>query len=240
MWRNFLGLYAIYGTIIFRLNFKQCFHFKTIGHTLELMARPRRSEQTREALITAGIDQISMHGYHGTGIKQILDAVNVPKGSFYNFFNSKEAFVAELIAEYSHIVLIELNTYLQNQGAKLSPVEQLRGIYKFGVQKYANNQCQKSCLIGALAADIGAESTLCQQALKKAMAEWQTAFSSLFQQAQQAGELRTDVSASQLSSVYWSTWEGTLLKMKVTGDAKAATDTMEMMLTVFFKAPVPA
>ena len=181
-----------------------------------------------------------MHGYHGTGIKQILDAVNVPKGSFYNFFNSKEAFVAELIKEYSQIVLIELNTYLQNQGAKLSPVEQLRDIYKFGVQKFANNQCQKSCLIAALAADIGAESTLCQQALKKAMSEWQTAFSSLFQRAQQLGELRTDVSASQLSSVYWSTWEGTLLKMKVSGDAKAATDTMEMMLTIFFKAPVAA
>ncbi|OUS39938.1 TetR family transcriptional regulator, partial [Oleispira antarctica] len=55
------------------------------------MNRPRRSEQTREALIEAGIEQLSRHGYHGTGIKQILDEVSVPKGSFYNFFASKEA-----------------------------------------------------------------------------------------------------------------------------------------------------
>ncbi len=200
------------------------------------MPRPRRSEQTREALITAGIDQISMHGYHGTGIKQILDIVNVPKGSFYNFFSSKEAFVAELIKEYSRTVQTQLNDYQLNQGATLSPVEQLRDIYKFGVQEFANSQFQKSCLIGALAADIGAESALCQQALKKAMTEWQDVFTKLFEQAQQAGELRTDVSALQLSSVYWSTWEGSLLKMKVTGDAQAASDTMEMMLSIFFKA----
>ena len=59
------------------------------------MNRPRRSVQTREALIEAGIEHLSVHGYHGTGIKQILDEVNVPKGSFYNFFASKEAFVAD-------------------------------------------------------------------------------------------------------------------------------------------------
>ena len=53
------------------------------------MARPRRSEQTREVLIEEGIRQLAAHGYHGTGIKQILDAVCVPKGSFYNYFDSK-------------------------------------------------------------------------------------------------------------------------------------------------------
>ena len=37
------------------------------------MARPRRSESTREALIEAGIIHLSANGYHGTGIKQILD-----------------------------------------------------------------------------------------------------------------------------------------------------------------------
>jgi len=200
------------------------------------MARPRRSEQTREALISAGIDQISKHGYHGTGIKQILDVVNVPKGSFYNFFSSKEAFVAELIKEYSQIALAQLADYRKDQGAALSPVEQLRDIYKFGVREFANSQFQKSCLIGALAADIGAESSLCQQALMKAMTAWQGVFTALFEDAQQAGELRLDVSAQHLSSVYWATWEGALLKMKVTGDAQAAADTMEMMLTTFFKA----
>jgi len=213
------------------------FHSKTIGHILAHMARPRRSEQTREALISEGIEQISRHGYHGTGIKQILDVVNVPKGSFYNFFESKEAFVAELIKEYSKNLLAELNGFRVGPGADLSPVEKLRSIYQYGLQMYSNSDCQKSCLIGALAMDIGPESATCQQALRKATVEWQAVFSLVLSEAQQAGEVREDLNSAQLSSVYWSTWEGALMKMKVSGNADEAAETMEIMLTILFKAP---
>jgi hypothetical protein len=78
---------------------------------------------------------------------------------------------------------------------------------------------------------------LCQKALDKAMSEWLEIFSTIFEHAQKVGELRTDVSAKQLSSTYWSTWEGSLLKLKVTSNAQAAADTMELMLSTFFKAP---
>ena len=201
------------------------------------MARPRRSEQTREDLINAGIDQISMHGYHGTGIKQILDVVNVPKGSFYNFFASKEAFVVELIKEYSQNLLKEFNDFRQGPGVTLSQVEQLRHMYQYGLEKYASSQCQKSCLIGALAMDVGAENAACQQALRTATREWQLMFSELFSQAQQAGEVRNDISAMQMSNIYWAAWEGSLMNLKVSGDAHKAADNMETMLTVLFKAP---
>ena len=69
------------------------------------------------------------------------------------------------------------------------------------------------------------------------MRAWLESFSIIFEQAQQIGELRTDVSAKQLASTYWSTWEGSLLKLKVTSNAQAAADTMELMLNTFFKAP---
>ena len=55
------------------------------------MARPRKSEHSRQDLLDTGSRMLTEFGYHGTGIKQVLDAVGVPKGSFYNFFPSKEA-----------------------------------------------------------------------------------------------------------------------------------------------------
>ena len=64
------------------------------------MARPRKSEQSRQLLLDIGSPMLIEHGHHGTGIKQVLDAVGVPKGSFYNFFPSKEAFVAGIIYQY--------------------------------------------------------------------------------------------------------------------------------------------
>ncbi len=195
------------------------------------MARPRRSEQTREDLINAGIEQLSLHGYHGTGIKQILDQVNVPKGSFYNFFASKEAFVAELIDHYSQGLLAQLNEFLMATDGKLSPIEQLRRIYQVSLEHFAQSQCQKSCLIGAMAVELGSESELCQRALMASVKQWIAIYTQIIDRAQQQGEVRADITPQQLATLYWSAWEGTLLKMKLSADLDAAAQTMELMLS---------
>ena len=65
------------------------------------MARPRRSEGTRQRLLDEGVAAFLHVGYHGTGLKEVLDRVGVPKGSFYNYFASKEEFGAAAIRHYS-------------------------------------------------------------------------------------------------------------------------------------------
>ena len=50
-------------------------------------------------------------GYHGTGLQEILDAVNIPKGSFYNYFWSKENFGAEAIQHYIGPFIAQLTTH---------------------------------------------------------------------------------------------------------------------------------
>ena len=54
------------------------------------LARPYT--ETRRELIQAGLALLTEKGYSSVGIDQILRSVNVPKGSFYHYFKSKEAF----------------------------------------------------------------------------------------------------------------------------------------------------
>ena len=157
------------------------------------MNRPRRSEHTREALIIAGIEQLSEHGYHGTGIKQILDEVNVPKGSFYNFFASKEAFVAEVIGHYSRDLLNQLSEFMTGEGKTLTPIEQLRTIYRYSLKQYASHEFKKSCLVGSIATEISAESEMCRIELEAAMKQWLIFFSAIFEQAQIQQLVRDDI-----------------------------------------------
>lgn len=192
------------------------------------MARPKRSEQTRAALISVGIEQISTHGYHGTGIKQILDEVNVPKGSFYNFFASKEAFVVELIQEYNRNLLLDLESFQQGPGVGLSAFEQLEYFYHFGIEKYGKSE--KSCLIGSLSVEIGAQNNACRAALNKATGHWTSLLSELFELAQQDGDVRDDITSQQMAILYWSAWEGALLRMNVSGDTQQAKHTMDILL----------
>ena len=201
------------------------------------MSRPRRSEHIREALIQVGIEQISTHGYHGTGIKQILDEVNVPKGSFYNFFASKESFVAEVIANYSQDLLQQLDDFIAGPGKALTARAQLQSIYEFSLNKVAKSEFKQGCLIGAMSSEIASESQECREQLKSATRKWVAFFIERISQGQVAGEFRQDVSAKELASVYWATWEGSLIKMKMNNRVQPAKDAMSLMLNVLM-APV--
>ena len=199
------------------------------------MNRPRRSEHTREALITAGIEQLSEHGYHGTGIKQILDEVNVPKGSFYNFFASKEAFVAEVIGHYSRDLLAQLSEFMTGEGRTLTPIEQLRAIYRYSLKQYASHDFKKSCLVGSIATEISAESEMCRIELESAMKQWLSFFSAIFAQAQQQQLVRDDISPTDMAAVYWAAWEGALIKMKMSADTQPVKRIMELMIETLLK-----
>ena len=53
---------------------------------------------TKEHLLTTGYKLIAQKGFTAVGIKQILDTAGVPKGSFYHYFASKEAFGEAIIS----------------------------------------------------------------------------------------------------------------------------------------------
>src|SRR5258708_30856439 len=55
---------------------------------------------TRDHLLEVGLRRIHSVGYAATGVKEILDEAEVPKGSFYHYFASKEAFAKEGLALY--------------------------------------------------------------------------------------------------------------------------------------------
>ena len=61
---------------------------------------------TREHILATG-EQLCMHrGFTGMGLSELLKTAEVPKGSFYHYFRSKEAFgVALLDHHYADAVL---------------------------------------------------------------------------------------------------------------------------------------
>ena len=63
------------------------------------MPRPPNPE-VRRRLLAAGLDLVHAHGFAASGVKDITDAAGVPKGSFYAYFPSKEAFAAAILEHY--------------------------------------------------------------------------------------------------------------------------------------------
>lgn len=193
----------------------------------------KKSELTRASLIDEGIQQLSEHGYHGTGIKQVLDAVNVPKGSFYNYFGSKEAYVAEIIREYNNQSLVMLDEFIHH--SKRPALEQLKTIYEYMLSKFSDNSCQKGCLVGSIAAEIGNTFELCQKAMQDSVNDWLLRLTILISKGQLENTIRKDIPSNDLAELVWSAWEGSLIKMKIDGDIQSPQKiihlTLETLLT---------
>jgi TetR/AcrR family transcriptional regulator, transcriptional repressor for nem operon len=58
-----------------------------------------RTSDTREKILTAAQSLIELRGYSALGVAEICKAAGVPKGSFYYFFESKEALALAVIDE---------------------------------------------------------------------------------------------------------------------------------------------
>lgn len=178
------------------------------------MARPRKSDQSKEDLLAIGIELLTSHGYHGTGIKQILDTAGVPKGSFYNFFASKEAFVASIIYRYGEQVAEEVAR--ATEGLEQAPglVQLWCGFQNKVQHKVAAGQ-SCACLLGAMSAEIAQASPLCRAAIEAVEQQWVKDIKTGIRLAQEQGDLRADIPAEHLAPVLYNCWQGSLLQYQV-------------------------
>jgi TetR/AcrR family transcriptional repressor of nem operon len=193
------------------------------------MARPRKSDHTRQLLLTTGSQMLTEHGYHGTGIKQVLDAVGVPKGSFYNFFPSKEAFVAGIIYQYGEQATEDFRVALAGHEQDPAVVQVWLAFHnKVRNKQAAGESC--ACLLGAMAAEIAEASPLCNEALSTVEGRWLDTLEILVRNAQQQGDLRDDIPARELASLVFNCWQGSLLQYRVTGDIETLLSQLKTLI----------
>jgi len=109
----------------------------------------------RQHILDAGIGVLSTKGYNGTGIKEIVDAAGVPKGSFYNHFASKEAFVVEAIEKQANENIEWVKSALSD--LSLSPKNRLFKFFDSGHDLQKEHCFQGGCFIGNLCLEMSDE-----------------------------------------------------------------------------------
>jgi AcrR family transcriptional regulator len=64
--------------------------------TEELSRRERKKQETRQSLLAAAMALFEEKGYDATPVEEITERADVAKGTFFNYFPSKDALLAEL------------------------------------------------------------------------------------------------------------------------------------------------
>ena len=190
-----------------------------------------KTEATKERLLDEGVCVFIERGYHGTGIKEVLDSVNVPKGSFYNYFKSKEEFGAEIIRHFAAQLEKQLEGKLERADSGLAG---LRDFFAEVTEMHEDSRL--GCLVGNLGAELGSASELCRVAMAEAMHGWRDRFAAALGRAQDDGTVRSDLSAVALADFLLDSFEGALIRMKIEGSTEPLKKFESMVFDEFFRA----
>ncbi len=89
----------------------------------DLSRRERKKQETRQRLLDAALQLFREHSYGDTTVKQITEAADVAKSTFFNYFATKDAILPALI-EWRLKKLEE--ALLPERGAPVSPVARIK------------------------------------------------------------------------------------------------------------------
>ncbi len=167
-------------------------------------------------VIAGGETLFREKGYHNTGIKEILDHCEIPKGSFYNFFPSKEAFTRDVIVYYGNRLLEFIRAYVQD--TTKSPLERLRALYYALIEYAKAEQCSKGCLVYNLAYELGGLNKDLAQTLDTQFDNWISLITDCIREGQESGEIRTDKDAGEMASVLHTAFNGSYGRVKMKRD----------------------
>lgn len=197
------------------------------------MARIATKQVTREKLLDQGVAMLTEQGYHGTGLQDLLASVRVPKGSFYNYFPSKEDFGAEVIRHYIEPFIRQLEDGLARPD--LDALSALQGYFGGLIQELGRRQFKGGCLLGNLLGEIGDTNETCLAALREAVHRYRDKLEEGLAKAQREGTVRSDLPAAAMADLLADGWQGALLRMKVEQSVQPLEALVGHLLGGYFK-----
>lgn len=111
-----------------------------------------RHTDTRQHILCTGKQIIAAKGFSSVGLAELLQASEVPKGSFYHYFKSKELFGQALLEDYFTDYLAELDTLMQTPG--LSGRDRLLRYFEQWRTTQADDCDEQKCLVVKLSAEV--------------------------------------------------------------------------------------
>ena len=171
-----------------------------------------RRHNVREQLIEAGFRTLYSRGFNGCGAQEITDAAGVPKGTFYNHFESKEAFALQVLERFWEI---GANRRALLSDTEMNPVERLRRHFHDLSEAIIRHGLDAGCLIGNFSAELPSQSHAMRSRLFEIYTSWTHALELAVGDAESAGRLRRGIPPDDVASFLVNAWEGAVLRSKV-------------------------
>ena len=165
---------------------------------------------TKQRILDAAEKLMTEQTFHSVGLNQILKAVNVPKGSFYHHFASKEDFGVELLRHYSAEASACKRRQLLAPQLDSNPLERLMSNFERGIMLFEENGGKCPCLIVKLASEVTSLSEKMREVLAAGFEDWVGIYAELLEQAKAEDLLPADFDSAGYAQTIQDLWYGAL------------------------------
>lgn len=196
-----------------------------------------RSE-TRALLLRTGADIIGTQGYNNTGINAVLCAAGVPKGSFYYYFDSKDAFGLAVIDAAAEAFAARLEQLLGDPD--IPPLQRVRRYFESGAAGIVEHDYGRGCLMGNLGQELAGQNPVFRERLERIFSDWTGQLARCLGEARDRGEIGPDEDVQQLAGLLLSGWEGAILRAKVARSRAPLDAFADMFMTRVLGVPADA
>lgn len=172
---------------------------------------------TREHILATG-EQLCMHrGFTGMGLSELLKTAEVPKGSFYHYFRSKEAFGVAMLERHFTDYHSRLTSHFSAGPGNCR--DRLLAYYQNTLTQF----CEKGMISGCLTVKLSAEVCDLSEVMRAEMNRGASGIIALLSQTLEEGRKEGSLAflgdAHTQAEVLYSLWLGANLQAKISRSA---------------------
>ncbi len=198
------------------------------------MSKTLKHETKADYLLEKGINVLWCKGYHGTSVNDIVNEADVPKGSFYFYFDSKEDFVVKALEKYFNQMFVPLKNILED--IKISPKQRLINFYEYRNEIMIEKM---QCKMGCLASNIGNEMSEHSEKIRNKIVQFEEVIKStitkVFIEAQKTKEIDSNYEANKIVDFIEDAGKGAMITMKEKQSAEPLENLLEFVKKLFLK-----
>lgn len=183
---------------------------------------------SRQRLLEEGVALLLRHGYSDLGLAALLEATDLPKGSFYHHFASKEDFGLQVVDLYMQEVHDGLAHCLEDPATP--PLQRVRRFFELSAEKY-RTQGNLGCLLGGLGQELSGISEVFRRRVEDCFRAIEARLARCLALAVERGELPRHADPRAMAELLVNCWEGAALRSRLRRDPAPLTE----MLDFYFR-----
>ena len=198
------------------------------------MLKTVKHEAKAEYLLDKGIEALWCKGYNGTSVNDIVKAADVPKGSFYFYFDSKEDFAVKALHRYFNQMFAEPKKILEDKN--VSAKFRLINFYEFRNNKMIG---EMKCKMGCMGSNLGNEMSEHSEKIRNTILQLENTvkqhITDVFIEAQNNHEIESNYDAENIVDFIEDAGKGAMISMKETQSALPLENFLTFVKSIFLK-----